>query len=72
MLIRGNTVIACNKIEKNKVEKTKTNTETKTRKMLSMSDKFVYNYVARNQLCKTKENNLSTCHTWDSTWAKVS
>ena len=37
-----------------------------------MSDKFVYNYVARNQLCKTKENNLSTCHTWDSTWAKVS
>ena len=35
-----NNPIGTNKIEKNKVKKKKANTETKTRKMLSMPDKF--------------------------------
>ena len=58
-------LIAINKIEKKKKSEKKANTETKTTQMLSMSDKkFVYSYVARIQLCKTKESNLSTCHTY--------
>lgn len=55
-------VIAINKIEKKKVGK-KANTESKTKQMLSMSDKkFVYSYEARIQLCKAKKSNLSSCH----------
>ena len=50
------------KLKRKKSEK-KANTETKTKQMLSMSDKkFVYSYVARIQLCKAKKSNLSTCH----------